>query len=112
MSKKIQRNELIVISEWPEEPITFEEFCQISGVPAEVVEELMGFGIIEPVASSQKRKPATALQFHYKQLQRLQTALRLQHDLELNAAGIALVLDLLEEIETLRKRVEFLEKYF
>jgi len=38
-------------------------------------------------------------------LQRARTALRLTHDLELNAPGAALVLDLLDQIDTLRARL-------
>jgi chaperone modulatory protein CbpM len=38
-------------------------------------------------------------------LRRARTALRLNHDLELNAAGVALVLDLLERIDQLESRL-------
>lgn len=38
-------------------------------------------------------------------LQRARVALRLTRDLELNAAGTAMVLDLLDEIEMLRSRL-------
>jgi chaperone modulatory protein CbpM len=38
-------------------------------------------------------------------LKRARTALRLTRDLELGAAGVALVLDLLDEIESLRARL-------
>jgi len=36
-------------------------------------------------------------------------AFRLQHDLGINLAGVALVLDLLEEIEQLRSRLRFVD---
>ncbi|MNY74035.1 chaperone-modulator protein CbpM [compost metagenome] len=48
--------------------------------------------------------------FDIKQLQRLKTAIRLQRDLEVNLAGVALVLDLLEEMERLKSRTIFLEQ--
>jgi len=38
-------------------------------------------------------------------LKRTRTALRLMHDLELSVSGTAVVLDLLEQIETLRARL-------
>ena len=38
-------------------------------------------------------------------LRRARTAQRLAHDLELNAAAVALVIDLLDEIEALRARL-------
>jgi chaperone modulatory protein CbpM len=43
--------------------------------------------------------------FAGSELRRARTALRLTRDLELNVAGAALVLDLLEEIEALRSQL-------
>ena len=39
-------------------------------------------------------------------LRRARLAVRLQRDLELNLAGVALALDLLEELQALRRRLE------
>jgi chaperone modulatory protein CbpM len=43
-------------------------------------------------------------------LQRAKTAVHLQRDLDVNLAGVALVLDLLEEMEELRERVKLLDR--
>ncbi|MBP1152859.1 hypothetical protein JOD69_004728 [Methylocaldum sp. RMAD-M] len=43
-------------------------------------------------------------QFNTAALRRLQTALHLQRDLGVNLPGAALALDLLEELEALRRR--------
>lgn len=51
----------------------------------------------------------TEAQFPLAALKRLRTALRLHQELQLNAAGAALAVDLLEEIERLRNRVALLE---
>ena len=42
----------------------------------------------------------------------MKTALRLQHDLEVNLAGVALVLDLLEQLHETEEKLAVLEKHF
>ncbi len=64
-------------------------------------------GITEPLASAESEWRFTA-----SQLPRAQAAMRLQQELELNLAGVALALELLEEIETLRARLRQLESPF
>ena len=49
------------------------------------------------------------MQFTLVELRRARATLRLTRDLELNAAGTALVLDLLDEIEVLRSRLSGLD---
>ncbi|MDR3492538.1 MAG: chaperone modulator CbpM [Gammaproteobacteria bacterium] len=44
-------------------------------------------------------------------MQRIQMALRLQHDLEINLSGVALVLELLDELKTMRNEVDLFHKY-
>jgi len=73
------------------------EICSSCGVHAECIMEWVEYGIIEP-----KGKRPSEWQFSADALQRSQKALRLQRDLELNLAGLALALELLDEIETLR----------
>jgi chaperone modulatory protein CbpM len=48
-----------------------------------------------------------APQWHFSgsALRRARIALRLQHDLEINLAGVALALDLMEELELLRREL-------
>lgn len=52
-----------------------------------------------------------AWRFGGTSLQRARAALRLARDLELSAAGTALVLDLLDEIEALRSRLRNLSSH-
>ncbi len=73
------------------------EVCRACSRHAEWVIELVEEGVLEPVGRSpdQWRFPPTALQ-------RALVAARLQHDLGINLAGVALALDLLDEINALR----------
>ena len=79
---------------------TLVELSHACEVQCEWVIELVEQGVLEPEGSKpdQWHFPATCLS-------RTRKARRLQQDLELNLPGVALVLDLLEEIEFLRTRM-------
>lgn len=79
------------------------ELCRVCGVHAERIAEYVEYGILEP----QGREVMT-WQFSAASLRRAQRALRLQEDLNINAAGIALVLELLDEVSELRARLAVL----
>ncbi|MFQ5642619.1 MAG: chaperone modulator CbpM [Thiogranum sp.] len=80
------------------------DLCQACSRHAEWIVELVDEGILQPTGRYQEqwRFPGTSLQ-------RAQTALRLQEDLHINLAGVALALDLMDEIESLRALVCRLE---
>ncbi len=85
--------------------LTLEEMCESCGVSVEIVREMVDEGVLEPLATGN-----SGPQFPARALQRLQTALRLQRDLDINLAGVALALDLLQEIRALRTRLRVLER--
>ncbi len=85
-----------------DEFISLEQFCRICGSNTEWVFSLVHESIIEPEAFETKDP---GLRFSGKSLARAKSALRLQHDLGLNLEGIALVLELVEEITELRVRL-------
>ncbi len=94
----------ILIDEQTE--LSVDELSQVCSSSTEYIIELVEEGVLEPVADhapSQWRFPASSLQ-------RARTASRLQHDLEINLAGVALALDLLDEIETLEARLLRVER--
>jgi chaperone modulatory protein CbpM len=80
------------------------EVCRVSRLSAERVIELAEEGVIEPIG----RNPAS-WRFRGVSLRRIRCAQRLEQDLGLNTAGVALVLDLLEELEELRTRLGRIE---
>ena len=79
---------------------TLAELCRSCRVETAEVVVLVEEGVLDPVGSS----PAD-WQFSGSALRRARLALRLAHDLEIGVAGSALVLELLDEIETLRARL-------
>jgi chaperone modulatory protein CbpM len=56
--------------------------------------------VLEPVGQEQAQ-----WRFSGTSLLKARAAMRLQHDLEINLAGVALALDLIDEIEALRMRL-------
>jgi chaperone modulatory protein CbpM len=83
---------------------TLGELSRACGKPAEWILALVEEGVIEPVGGDQ-----TQWYFRGHSLRRVRIIHRLQSDLGLNLAGAALALELLEEVEVLRKRIAALE---
>ncbi len=81
------------------------ELAQATGLPAETLVEYVEVGIIEPASGHSARD----WRFTGSAIVRLKRARRLQHDFLLEPEPLALVLDLLEEIDDLRARLRHLE---
>lgn len=79
--------------------LTLQEICVACSSRKEWIVEFVEEGILEPDSPerSQWRFPASSLN-------RARTAVRLHRDLGINTAGIALALDLLDEIDELRRQ--------
>jgi chaperone modulatory protein CbpM len=84
---------------------TLGELSRTCGMPAEWILALVEEGVIEPVSTDQSH-------WHFPGhcLRRVRIVQRLQSDLGINLAGAALALELLEEVEELRRRIAVLEK--
>ena len=80
------------------------EVCHVCGSQSEWVVELVEQGILQPTGAAREdwRFPGNSLHTAMR-------AHRLQRDLGLNLAGVALALELLDEIEALRSRIGALE---
>lgn len=76
--------------------LTLNDLCRACSSSADWIIELVDEGVLEPVIYQQ-----TQWRFSGSSLQKARTAMRLQRDLGINLAGVALALDLLDEIETL-----------
>lgn len=88
----------IVVDEDAE--FTLIELSQACGRPAEWIIELVEEGVIEPVGTVQ-----ADWRFRGACLRRVQIANRLASDLGVNLPGAALALELLDEVERLRRRL-------
>lgn len=76
------------------------ELCRACGASEHDLQVWVSEGVLEP----QGQQPQE-WRFAGASLRRARTASRLARDLEINAAGLALALDLLEEIDALKARL-------
>ena len=84
--------------------MSLSDLCEVCTVTSERVVQLVDEGLLEPVG----REPAE-WRFSGRSVRRVVVAERLSRDLRLNAAGAALVLELLDEVKQLRQRLIRLE---
>lgn len=89
--------------------LTLSDLCCACSMSAEWVIELVEEGALEPMELKPLMHQQTQWRFSVSALQRARTAMRLQRDLGLNLAGVALALDLLDEINTLELRLRRVE---
>lgn len=75
------------------------DLCRVCAVDAETVIDMVAEGVVEPNGENPQH-----WRFTGRSVLRVQTAIRLQRDLRVNLPGVALALDLLEELEELRRR--------
>lgn len=74
------------------------ELCRIVGVQEHLVIEIVEEGIVEPIGSARAQWRFTGVA-----VTRIQRVIRLQREFEVNLPGAALALELLDEIERLRR---------
>jgi chaperone modulatory protein CbpM len=79
---------------------TLAELCRSCSVQAEFIEALVAEGILEP-----NGRHTQHWCFPASSVRRTRITLRLQQDLGINLAGVALALDLIERIEQLEARL-------
>lgn len=84
--------------------LTITEICQSCNVDRTWISELVSEGVLEPEGRSEGEWRFAAIT-----VSRVATARRLERDFDLNIPGIALALELLDEIEGLRARLRALE---
>ena len=84
--------------------LSMSDMCRVCNCHTEWIIELVEEGVLDPIDNEQDQ-----WRFSGSSLQKAHTAMRLERDLGLNLAGIALALDLLEEIGGLRERLYRLE---
>lgn len=83
-----------------EHRLTLNELSELCGAQTTLILNLVEEGVLEP-----DDVRAGRWIFSGSCVRRVRTAARLQRDLDVNMPGIALALELLEELESLRRRV-------
>jgi chaperone modulatory protein CbpM len=81
-----------------EETLTLTQLCTLCHAQSGQILELVQEGILEATAAGEPR-------FGGASLRRARLAMRLQRDLGVNTAGVALAIELLERIEALEREL-------
>ncbi|TCO78487.1 chaperone modulator CbpM [Chromatocurvus halotolerans] len=92
----------VVVSDDDGSTFTLREICERGDCHAEFVIKLVDYGIISP---REEAPEARRWEFDVAALGRLQKALRLQRDLKMNLPGLAMSLELLDEVEEMRREL-------
>lgn len=100
MSTHSTRNMSTLIVE-EEIQLTLVELCQACNAPAEYVSAWVYEGVLTPSGHTPKD-----WRFSGESLRRAQQARWLARDMEVNAQGVGIVLDLLDEIAALQSRLQ------
>jgi chaperone modulatory protein CbpM len=95
----IQSMKIDIIDEHFE--FTLDELCECCSVPDDIIIAMVEEGMLSPVGSS----PAE-WRFTGTAQRHVEITLHLQRDLRVNLPGAALALELMEEIETLRRQLQ------
>ncbi len=85
--------------------LTLDEFIQATQAPKTQVLTFIEYELIAP-----KGDHPDNWQFDSACLSRARTTLRLYHDLNVNYEGASVALDLLEQIQTLKEKIQLLKK--
>ncbi len=102
------KKEVLIIASHPDAAsLSLHELEAMFALYPDFIQSLIDHDIISPVRSSQGE-----WLFEVHHLQRIKRALRLHRDLEVNLPGIAIVLDLLDEIESLEADKAILIRHF
>lgn len=81
--------------------LTLRELCRSCDTHAEFIIELVEYGVLTPAETEERQ-----WRFAGPDLVRIKRAQRLQRDFDLNLSGLALALDLLEEVQQLRRLLD------
>lgn len=101
----MSKSEIVVIDSQHEHVLfTLEEVCERCGTHTQMIVEMVEYGIVEPI----EQPLLDDWYFNSQALVRLQRAQRLMNGLKLNLSGVALSLELLDEIDSLQQYIEVL----
>jgi chaperone modulatory protein CbpM len=103
----MKKNELIIIADYAEtSTLTFTELCEICSSSPDFIQDLIAYEIIHPQGQA-----LDDWNFTLQHLARVKIATRLARHLEMNVPSIAVVMDLLDELDSLRDQMAILERY-
>lgn len=86
--------------------VSFVEVCKTYHIPEDFLIELVEHGLVKKTTKNIEQQT-----FDYQTICRIQSAKRLQHDLDVNTAGVVLALELLDELKLVREELAILQRH-
>ncbi len=78
--------------------LSLRDLCKMCNISAEDIHDMIAEGLLSPPGNNPQE-----WRFGLHEVRKIHTALRLQRDLRVNLPGCALVIELLEELQELRR---------
>lgn len=94
--------DLIITEITDDETVSLVKLCHCTEIPVEQLFSMVEYGVLEPINSQLSH---IRWRFSANSISRVQTALRLQRDLDVNMAGAALAIELMDELKQLRQNI-------
>jgi DNA-binding transcriptional MerR regulator len=88
----------LVVRSISEEELTLDHLAARAEMHPELVARLVEFGLLQPITAA-----GTLLLFDSSKIRRLRSIKRLRSELGINLEGVAVVLDLVERLQTLER---------
>ena len=85
---------------------SFKEVCQHYHIPKELLIDLIEYGLFNNQTTEIEK-----ITFDQNALRKMEKAFRLHRDLDINLSGVALALELLDEMNNMRNELRMLRKH-
>ena len=86
--------------------ISLSELCQLENIQRDFIAEIVGYGIVKPITNSD----STNWEFETSSVYWIKKAVRLHQDLEIDWLAVALLIDLIQQRDSLQKEKEFFQQ--
>ena len=86
--------------------VSFVDVCEKQGISEDVLLDMLEHGLLPEVTS-----PSNNIEFDLEMLHRIQSACRLQIELDLNVSGAVLALELMDELDQLHSELRVLKRH-
>ncbi|KTC66420.1 putative chaperone-modulator protein CbpM (plasmid) [Legionella adelaidensis] len=90
-----------------DETYSYVEVCEKYNLTDDMLIDMVEYGLFVPTKKNLKQEI-----FSSSTIARIQSALRLQEDLDINLPGVVLALELIDELERIKQELQLLRRQF
>lgn len=86
--------------------ISLNELCQLENIESDIIFEIVEYGIVKPIEESETED----WEFETSSVYWIKKAVQLYRDLEIDWLAVALLIDLMQQRDSLQKENEFFQQ--